>query len=244
MTLQAWSSRRRIAAAFAGALVVLTLVVPRPAVARAEVRALWVVRTTLTSPEAVESMVTTARAGGFNTLLVQVRGRGDAYYRDGREPRATPLVGQPDFDPLALAIRRAHAAGLQVHAWINVNLVAGTGELPASRDHIVYRHPEWLMVPRSLAEGLRPLDPRGPEYLGRLSRYARSRSDTIEGLYLSPIEPGSIEYTASVVRDIVERYDLDGVHLDYLRYPNDGFRLQPAGARRVSTRRRAGPGRG
>src|SRR5688500_2004663 len=52
-----------------------------------EVRALWVVRTTLTSPEKIHQMVENAYAAGFNTLIVQVRGRGDAYYRSRHEPR-------------------------------------------------------------------------------------------------------------------------------------------------------------
>ncbi len=187
-----------------------------------EVRALWVVGTSLTSPAAIEEMVTAARASGFNTLLVQIRGRGDAYYLGGAEPRPAALVSQPNFDPLATALSKGHAAGLAVHAWINVNLVAGT-DRPAARTHVVYRHPEWLMVPRALGEGLETLDPTGPEYLGRLSRYARSQPSELEGLYLSPVMPGAIEYTTAIVRDIVQRYAVDGVHFDYVRYPNDEF---------------------
>lgn len=188
-----------------------------------EVRALWVVRTTLASPAAIDTMVKTARAGGFNTLLVQVRGRADAYYTGGREPQPPALAAQPGFDPLAATIARARQAGLHVHAWINLNLVTGVGELPAARDHIVYRHPEWLMVPRTLTADLAALDPKSPQYLGRLARHARSRSAEIEGLYLSPIAPGAADYTVGVVRDIVQRYNVDGVHLDYVRYPTDEF---------------------
>src|SRR5205807_1290821 len=66
-----------------------------------EVRALWVVRNTLTSPETIHRMVESAATAGFNTLIVQVRGRGDAYYRSRWEPRAVELKDQPpDFDPL------------------------------------------------------------------------------------------------------------------------------------------------
>jgi uncharacterized lipoprotein YddW (UPF0748 family) len=192
------------------------------AAALEEVRALWVVRTSLTSPAAVEEMVAAARESGFNTLLVQIRGRGDAYYLGGVEPRPAALISQPGFDPLAATVAAAHQAGLAVHAWINVNLVAGT-DLPAARTHIVYRHPEWLMVPRALGEDLAALDPTGPEYLGRLVRHARSQPAEVEGLYLSPVTPGAIDYTKSVVRDIVQRYAVDGVHFDYVRYPNDEF---------------------
>lgn len=188
-----------------------------------EVRALWVVRTTLTSPSAIATMVKAAKASGFNTLLVQVRGRADAYYSSLTEPRPASLEHQQAFDPLATTIARAHEAGLRVHAWVNVNLVAGVNERPSARDHVVYRHPEWLMVPRVLGEDLVRIDPRSPEYLGRLARHARNQSADLEGMYLSPITPGAVQYTVGVVRDIVQGYAVDGVHLDYVRYPNDDF---------------------
>jgi uncharacterized lipoprotein YddW (UPF0748 family) len=210
---------RRAAAAIAASLILIML----PVRAQDEVRALWVVRTTLASPSAIATMVASARSGGFNTLLVQIRGRGDAYFQQGLEPRPTSLAAQPAFDPLATTIARAHEAGLQVHAWINVNLVAGANELPAARQHVVYRHPEWLMVPRALAEDLANVDPRSPEYLGRLARYVRGQSTELEGLYLSPVSASAADYTTSVVRDIAERYAVDGVHFDYIRYPRDDF---------------------
>jgi uncharacterized lipoprotein YddW (UPF0748 family) len=191
--------------------------------AQDEVRALWVVRTTLTSPSAIATMVDAAKAGGFNTLIVQVRGRGDAYFQRGIEPRPAQLASAPAFDPLAVTIARAHEAGLQVHAWINVNLVAGATDLPSSRNHVAYRHPEWLMVPRALADDLSRVDPRSPEYIGRLARYVRGRTAEVEGLYLSPIPAAAASYTTSVVRDLAERYAIDGVHFDYIRYPTQDF---------------------
>jgi len=190
--------------------------------AKQEIRALWVIRTALSSPAAVATMVASAKAGGFNTLLVQVRGRGDAYFQGGIEPRPAALASQPSFDPLALTIARAHQAGLQVHAWVNVNLVAGL-DLPAARDHVAFRHPEWLMVPRTLAADLAGVDTRSPEYLGRLSRFARARPNDVEGLYLSPVVPAAATYTVGIVRDIAERYPIDGMHFDYIRYPGEDF---------------------
>jgi uncharacterized lipoprotein YddW (UPF0748 family) len=216
-----FSRAARWAAAAIG-LVVAASRLSTPVQARDEVRALWVGRTSLTSPRAIDDMVVAARQSGFNTLLVQVRGRGDSYFLGGVEPRPSALAGQPAFDPLATAIARAHENGLAVHAWINVNLVAGT-DVPLARNHVVYRHPEWLMVPRALAQDLAALDPTGPEYLGRLTRYARSRAAELEGLYLSPATAGAVEYTNGIVRDIVQRYAVDGIHLDYVRYPDDDF---------------------
>jgi uncharacterized lipoprotein YddW (UPF0748 family) len=188
-----------------------------------EVRALWVTRASLTSPAVIASVVESARASGFNTLLVQVRGRGDAYFTSELEPRADALVAQPaEFDPLAAIIARAHAEGLRVHAWINVNLVSSATELPASRAHLVYSHPDWLMVPRPLAYELSRIDVRSPEYLGRLSRWTRAAPD-VEGLFVSPIHRDVADHLVAVVDDLVTRYPVDGIHLDYVRYPGPMF---------------------
>src|SRR3972149_8637498 len=78
----------------------------------AEIRALWVLRSPLASPESIATVVEHARASGFNTLLAQVRGRGDAYYRSTLEPRAEELDRRPvDFDPLATLLAAARPAG-------------------------------------------------------------------------------------------------------------------------------------
>jgi uncharacterized lipoprotein YddW (UPF0748 family) len=168
-------------------------------------------------------MVRAARDGGFNTLLVQVRGRGDAYYQSTLEPRASELTGRPGFDPLAETIARAHASGLGVHAWIAVNLVSSASELPGSRQHIVYRQPDWLMVPREIAAEMMHVDPRSPEYVGRLARWTRAHAEEVEGLYASPIHPWAAAHLAAVVRELVTSYALNGVHLDYVRYPGSDF---------------------
>jgi uncharacterized lipoprotein YddW (UPF0748 family) len=188
----------------------------------AEVRALWVQRGSLTSAPKIIAAVDTARDAGFNTLIVQVRGRGDAYYQSRHEPRAALLSGDSSFDPFALLVQRAHRAGLKVHAWVNVNLVSDA-VLPVARKHIVYTHPEWLMVPRPLAATLAEMNPKGPEYLRQLSEYAKARSDRVEGLFLSPVHEGAVDHTLKVIGDIVARYPVDGIHLDYIRFPNDEF---------------------
>src|SRR5436190_4906795 len=189
--------------------------------ARDEVRALWVARSSLSSPQAIESMVAAAQQSGFNALLVEVRGRGDSYFLNGLEPRPSALATLPTFDPLAEAIAKAHARGLALHAWINVNLVAGS-TVPSDRTHIVYKHPEWLMVSRQIADDVVAVDPTGPEYLGRLTRYARSHRE-LDGLYLSPGTAAAVEYTTAVIRDIASRYAVDGVHFEDVRYPGDDF---------------------
>lgn len=214
----------RIGLLVAAALVVFPSPTTRAAVRADEVRGLWVLRSTLGSAKGIQQMVETAKQAGFNTLLVQVRGRGDAYY-DGRiDPRAAELEDEPaNFDPLALTLTTAHAAGLKVHAWVNVDLVSSATQLPRARTHVVARHPEWLMVPRSIANALRNVPADAPNYVGQIARAVRAQGDTVEGLYLSPVAPASREYTASVINDIVSRYAIDGVHFDYLRYPSEQF---------------------
>ncbi|HUR22034.1 MAG TPA: family 10 glycosylhydrolase [Vicinamibacterales bacterium] len=190
----------------------------------AGVRGLWVLRTSMTSPEAIAGVVRTAVSGGYNTLLVQVRGRGDSYYKSSIDPRAPELRAQPaTFDPLAATLATAHAAGLKVHAWINVNLVSSAVTVPRSPEHVVARHPGWLMVPRALATELHRIDPATPEYVDRLSRWTRGQSESVEGLFLSPITDEAQDYTVSVIQSLARSYALDGVHLDYTRYPSADF---------------------
>lgn len=201
--------------------------VPPPA-ATAEIRALWVLRTTLTTPERIAALVQTARRDGFNTLLVQVRGRGDAYFNDSLEPRAAELAARPDFDPLATVLERAHAAGLRVHAWTNLNLVSSAVTLPTDQAHIVRRHPEWLMLPRALAQPLARVAPASPAYATRLAQWSRGQAATVEGLYASPLVPAAADHAQAVVRDLTRRYALDGVHFDYARFPGPAFDYSPA----------------
>jgi len=190
---------------------------------RDEVRALWVTRGSLVSPGAIAAMVRSAAASGFNTLLVQVRGRGDAYFSSRHEPRADVLAPQPaTFDPLAETIALARAHGLRVHAWVNVNLVSSGTNLPLARTHVVYQKPEWLMVPRELAFEIARIDVRSPQYLGRLARWTRAESGT-EGLYLSPVHAGAVDHLVAILDHLASAYTLDGIHLDYVRYPGPQF---------------------
>ena len=189
-----------------------------------ETRALWVLRTSLATPASITALVRSARENGFNTLLVQVRGRGDAYYRGGAEPPPPELARQPaSFDPLATVLDEAREAGLRVHAWVNVNLVSSAADLPAAREHLVHRNPGWLMIPRDIAQELAAIEPESPAYVGRLARWTRTQSADVEGLYASPILPESAAYTESVVRDLARRYAVDGIHFDYARYPTERF---------------------
>jgi uncharacterized lipoprotein YddW (UPF0748 family) len=233
MSTRNWVGRLLGAAALAAvcAAVPITAVqgpapadVPQERTASAgEVRALWVLRTSLTTPASIDRLVRSAKDHGFNALFVQVRGRGDAYYRNALEPIPADLLRQPSaFDPLAAVIDAARAADLRVHAWVNLNLVSSAVALPPAREHLVHRHPEWLMVPRDIAQELAAIPVNSPAYLGKLARWTRQATE-VEGLYSSPVIPAGAAHTEAVVRDIARRYALDGVHFDYARYPTDRF---------------------
>jgi uncharacterized lipoprotein YddW (UPF0748 family) len=201
---------------------------PLPAALPDEVRALWVVRTSLQHPDAVRDVVARAAAGGFNTLLVQVRGRGDAWYRSSIEPRAMQLDRMPgDFDPLALLLELARPRGLQVHAWVNVHLVASHELLPTDPRHVVHAHRDWLALPLELARQLQGVDPRDPNYLDALVRWTRANAEQVEGIYTSPGNPAVRAHVTRVVEELARGYDLDGIHLDYVRHPSARFDYSP-----------------
>lgn len=189
-----------------------------------EVRALWVVRTTLTSPEKIQKMVDSAAAAGFNTLIVQVRGRGDAYYKSRWEPRAIELKDQPlDFDPLAFTIGQAHRRGLKVHAWLNTSLLANLDALPENPEHIYNAHPEWLAVPQAVASDLYAMSPRDPRYRQRIVEWSRANRGELEGVYTGPANPKVRAHIHRIWMDVLRKYQVDGIHFDYVRLASPDF---------------------
>lgn len=196
----------------------------RPVPPAGEVRALWVVRTTLTSPEKIKAMVESAHSNGFNTLIVQVRGRGDAYYRSQWEPRSATLKDQPpSFDPLATTIKEAKRRGLKVHAWLNTSLLANLDELPTEPTHVYNAHPEWLAVPRAVAAELYAMPPADPRYRAAIVEWSKANRAELEGIYTAPSRPEVREHIYSIWMDVLAAYDVDGLHFDYVRLASPDF---------------------
>jgi uncharacterized lipoprotein YddW (UPF0748 family) len=178
------------------------------------------VRTALVSPQAVDRVVDEAEEAGLNALFVQVRGRGDAFYRSSLAPRSLLLERQPPkFDPLKHLIARARMRGLQVHAWVNVLLTAHFGQ-PLPDGHVLEKHPEWVMVPKSQMTAA--LVASGPRRLQLIAAAGRAEGD-VEGYYLTPAVPAVAQHLEAVVREIVRSYPVDGLHLDFIRYPGPTF---------------------
>lgn len=203
--------------------VFLWFCVPAQCVAQ-EVRALWVVRTTLTSPEKIRQLVNSAADTGFNTLIVQIRGRGDAYYNSKVEPRAAELKDQPlTFDPLAFTLTEAHKRGLKVHGWLNTNLLANLDALPAHPDHVYNKHPEWLAVPKPVAAELHDLSPRDPAYRQKIVEWSKANRSELEGVYTGPANPKVRDHIYKIWMDVLKRYPVDGLHFDYVRFASPDF---------------------
>jgi hypothetical protein len=169
-----------------------------------ETRAIWVCPWDMNSPEKVGEIVNLAVGANFNTLFFECRYRGDALYipnkTDDRypnpEPRS-PHIGGPDggdFDPLGELVTMGHRAGLEVHAWVTVYVVANE-KTPTDPGHPMYEHPEWL----TCNEDGKVWDEYGMAWL-------------------DPGVPEVNDYLYDVFLDIAVNYDVDGIHLDYVRY--------------------------
>ena len=199
--------RTLIRLVLSAALIVLSYAAPRAA-ANAPIRAFWVSRSALESPDTIRRALASAVSDGFDTVMMPV------VLGDGE------MLG---FDGAREMLEEARVRNLRVHAWVEVNVAAGVGELPASRDHVLYQHPEWLMVPRELAPEVLNMDVRSPAYLGRLARWARLNTPRVDGLYVSPLDPEAAAYLATEVSAAVKRYTVDGVVLGAVRFPGSDF---------------------
>lgn len=143
----------------------------------------------------------------FNTVLFQVRGRGEVFYNSKIEPMSTLVApvgpGGAAFDPLAFVIEECHKRGLVCHAWI-VTYPLGTD-----------RHVKSL--------GSRSLIKKNPSITKQFKKE----------WFLDPGNPRTDDYLLSIVKEIVTGYDIDGIHFDYIRYPDNRGRFPDDGMYRL-----------
>lgn len=196
---------------FLSLLLFVTQVEAQP---KHEIRATWI--TTLggmdwphhkaTSPDGIRRqqeelriILDRLKEANFNTVILQTRLRGDLLYPSAIETFPESLTGRtgrdPGYDPLAFAIDECHKRGMELHAWI-VTIPAG--------------------------------NIRQVKLLGRHSvvQTHRKLCKLHQGAwYLDPGQPGTADYLAGIVREVVSRYDVDGIHLDYIRYPENARRF-------------------
>jgi uncharacterized lipoprotein YddW (UPF0748 family) len=189
---------------------------------RPEARALWVTRFDYDSEAKITRIMETAARAHFNIIYFQARAAADAYYRSNIEPCAALLCGKlggtPPYDPLEVAVREGHKRGLQVHAYLNALTGRAAGiegqckPMPepdaGNPRHILLDHPEWVMSDRT---GRRLPCPNSEEYV-----------------WLSPSFPEVRTHLAVVAADIARRYEVDGIHLDRIRFPGNAWSWDPA----------------
>ncbi|MBC7918412.1 MAG: family 10 glycosylhydrolase [Rhodoferax sp.] len=143
----------------------------------------------------IRAILDTAQRLKLNAIVLQVRPSADAIYPSALEPWSEYLSGtqgqapQPLYDPLEMWVREAHARGLELHAWLNPYRVRQARAKSA-------------LAPNNIAN----THPQAVKSYGDL-------------LWMDPAEPVAVQRTLDVVRDVVRRYDVDGIHIDDYFYP-------------------------
>lgn len=129
----------------------------------------------------------------FNMVFLQVRLRGDVIYRSVIEPASDVFSGKygvmPSYDPLDFAIKECHKRGMECHAWFVT--------FPVGTDRMVK------------AQGKHSVVKKHPKLCKRHNGE----------WYLDPGVPETADYLLSMVKELVTAYDIDGIHFDYIRYP-------------------------
>lgn len=184
----------------------------RSASPKAEVRAVWLTtlngldwpkRIANTEPAAQAQreelcrMLDRLQAAGINTVMFQSRVRATTAYPSAIEPWDGAFTGEPGraplYDPLQFAIDECHRRGMELHAWV----VA----FPICKDKVAKKL------------GKKALPRLRPELCQRCG----------DQWMMDPGVPGTDDYIAAICSEIVERYAVDGIHLDYIRYPERGI---------------------
>ena len=181
-----------------------------------EFRAIWAASwwSGFLNPDEADELVTTCRESNLNNLIPEVRKIGDAYYDSALEPRANNITGGDSWDPLEYVCGIAHDATggkkrMEVHPWFCMQRIwmNSSGELPPG--HVLLRHPEFEMTMRDGTTG-------------ETSRW------------LDPGHPGAVDHNIAVVLDCLSKYDLDGIHMDYIRYPGSEWGYNPVSVQRFN----------
>jgi len=138
---------------------------------------------------------------GFNAVFLQVRPSADAFYKSEIFPWSKYLTGEqgksPDnnFDPLEFFVEEAHKRGIELHAWINPYRVTAS----ATENDL--------------------LDEKNPAVLNPEVTVLHTDGK----IYFNPGEPEARQIVINGVKEIIENYDVDGIHLDDYFYPDNGF---------------------
>lgn len=179
-----------------------------PQAKQAPIRAIWVTRYDYSTASDVRRIIENCANAGFNTVLFQVRGNGTVSFPSKLEPWAEQFDHHhPGYDPLALAIDEAHKRQIKIEAWVNVMPAWRGPNEPTIRNQLYFTHPDWFWYDQN---GVR--QPLNHTVNGKSRGWYAS---------LNPCLPEVREYLVAVFHDLVSHYDIDGLHLDYIRFPNE-----------------------
>jgi uncharacterized lipoprotein YddW (UPF0748 family) len=200
MACQLWAGvGRRLSAVLTGCSLLFAVT---GAAQSNEFRGLWVDAWggNYTTPEKCSRVIADARSANLNSLIIQARRRGDAFYNSHFEPKNTEVQPQ-SFDPLADLIAKAHDTSngkqkIEIHAWLVTYHIWPGNRPPTQPDHPFNVHRDWLMK----------------DYHGNILVEGQNTFD--------PAHPDVQRHTFNVCMDIVTNYNVDGLHFDYIRYAN------------------------
>lgn len=169
-----------------------------------EGRAIWV-RPTETTPEAIAQTLDSIAATGFNMVFLETIFQGYTIYPSavaeshGIESQRPAMIG---FDPLAVWITEAHARGIELHPWVHTFYV-GADQTGDGIGPVLRAHPEWAAVEREDVGATTPMP----------------SSKEVGYYFVDPAHPEVQEYVLGLYEEILTSYEVDGIHLDYIRYP-------------------------
>jgi uncharacterized lipoprotein YddW (UPF0748 family) len=170
----------------------------------------------------IDRLVADAKAANMNAIVVEVGRRGDCFCNRAIMPRTQASIAPYPFDPLDALIAKAHAEGLQVHAWITATAIWSDPAPPVDPAHVFNTH--------------------GPMTSGA-DNWIALRSDGADrggrDYYLDPGHPDAADYIVRMYTSVATYYDVDGINLDRIRYPdyNLGINVPSWGYNPVAVRR-------
>ena len=169
---------------------------------------LWVVRYAVTTKSDVDRVLSTAIKLNITDIFFQIRALGHTYYNSQWEPKAESI--KKDFDPLDYVIKKSANSGIRIHAWVNMFYVWAGDRFPENKSHIVNKHSDYVL--RN----------------GDFPDYKSLKRQGHEGFFLDPKIVVVQNDLLNILKEIAGYYDLDGIHLDYFRYPSLAYSFTPA----------------
>jgi uncharacterized lipoprotein YddW (UPF0748 family) len=169
-----------------------------------EIRAIWLDRGTIVragSKRRLEVIFDQLDAAGINTVFLETVNASYPIYPSRIAPTQNPLTRR--WDPLEAAVELAHEREMEVHAWLWV--FAAGNQL----------HNALLNLPSDYLGPVLNGQPDWAAYDNQGNRIPRGQTKP----FFDPAHPQVRSYLLRVVDEIITNYDVDGIHLDYIRYP-------------------------